>query len=320
MPAASLASFLKARRADCNARFAMARRRWPRLDGDDFTRFLTDQVPPLADALTKSAPGSEPAVLERAYELGLQLVGEKLAGPAAGSPAINALWTGVFPPLAGLVATAPRRLLGSLCNAAHQLSGTPDTRPDAWRAGLATLGPRCTDAEQLLALAALLAWRAGLAHLRTAALSGADALPAELALAALEAPPGTGWPEARDAHLDDPWFAYPAARLEARRIGAFRGFGGCFAVPPHVTRSGSHLLLLSGDEAWILVADAFGATFHRAAPEEIEQARPVTTGGRSGLLPAGHVMTSGVVIEKTVAVTSARSHAVWIGPARAIPQ
>ena len=83
-----------------------------------------------------------------------------------------------------------------------------------------------------------------------------------------------------------------------------------------MTRSGSHLLLLSGDEAWILVADAFGATFHRAAPEEIEQAASITTAGPSGLLPAGHVMTSAAVVDETVAVTSARCHAVWIGPAR----
>lgn len=323
MLAPPLADFLRSRRADCNARFAAARHRWPRLDAGDFSLFLRDQLSPLADALAAVSPAHVPIVLERAYDLGLQLVAEKLAGPSSLHADINRLWGDVFPPLAALIVTSPRRLLGSLSNAAHQLSVTPDTRSADWRARLVTLAPRCAQANELLVLAQLLAWRAGLAHYRGSALAAADSLPPALALDALEAPPGLSWPQVRDAHLANPWFGYDSghrpldATTLSRRLGTFRGFGGVFLSPPLVTRSGSQLLVLSGDEAWILVADAFGATLHRAAPDEVAAAEPPSASrAHSARLPAGHIPASTTTLAATTtyALTSAQSHSIWVGP------
>jgi hypothetical protein len=323
MLAPSLADFLRSRRTDCNARFAAARHRWPRLDAGDFSLFLRDQLSPLADALAATAPAHGPIVLERAYDLGLQLVAEKLAGPSALDADINRLWSDVFPSLAALIATSPRRLLGSLCNAAHQLSTTPDTRSDNWRARLVTLAPRCAHADELLILVQLLAWRAGLAHYRSSALSVADALPADLALEALDAPLGLDWPQVRDAHRQNAWFGYDShhrpidAAILHRRFGSFRGFGGPFLRPPLVTRCGSQLAVLSGDEAWILLADAFGATLHRASPEDVAASEPPTISrAHSACLPPGHTPSSTVTLGAvaTYALTSAQSHSVWVGP------
>lgn len=321
MLAPPLADFLRARRADCNARFDAARRHCPRLDAADFSLFLRDQMSPLAVALESLSPAHVPMVLDRAYDLGLQLVAEKIAGPSSITPTINSLWVEVFPSIAILIATAPRRVMGALSNAAHHLATTPGTRPEEWRTRLVTLAPRCSNADELLRVAQLLAWRAGFAHFRGPALAAADGLPPALALEALEAPAGLDWSDARDSHLNDPWFGYDAshrplapAALE-RRIGAFRGFGGIFLTPPRVTLSGSHILVLSGDESWILAADAFGATFHRAAPEEIAAAVPVSSAaGDFGRLPVGHALTSSVVIGRTCALTSGQSHSVWVGP------
>jgi hypothetical protein len=213
------------------------------------------------------------------------------------------------------IATAPRRILGSLSNAAHHLAATPDSRAEIWRNRLVELAPRCSNANELLSVAQLLAWRAGLAHFRAPALTAADALPPDLALEALGAPAGLNWSEVRDAHLTDPWFGYKLPATLDRRIGAFRGFGGLFVAPPQVTRSGSHLLVRSGDEAWILLADAFGATFHRATPEEIADAAPVSQSPHDfGYLPSGHVRTSVAILGTTCAVTSAQSHSIWVGP------
>lgn len=323
MLAPPLADFLRSRRADFNARFAAARHRWPRLDAGDFSLFLRDQLSPLANALVSAAPAHVPLVLERAYDVGLQLVAEKFAGPSAPHEDINCLWRDVFPPLAALIATSPRRLLGSLCNATHQLSATPDARSYAWRARIVTLAPRCTRPDELLILAQVLAWRAGLSHYRGSALAAADSLPPALALAALEAPPGLAWPQVRDAHLANPWFGYDSghrpldAATLSRRLGAFRGFGGAFLSPPLVTRSGSQLLVLSGDEAWILVADAFGATLHRAAPDEVAAAEPPSAShAHSARLPAGHTPASTTTLAATTtyALTSAQSHSIWVGP------
>jgi hypothetical protein len=313
MLAPPLADFLRSRRADCNARFAAARRHWPRLDAAEFSLFLRDQLSPLAAALD---PAHVHVVLDRAYDLGLQLVAEKIAGPSAITPAINLLWTEVFPAMAAHIAAAPRRILGSLSNAAHHLAVTSDSHAEIWRSRLAALAPRCSTADELLIVAQLLAWRAGLAHFRASALAAADALPPELAIDALDAPSGANWSEVRDAYLSNPWFGCDTRATHDRRVGAFRGFGGLFVTPPLVMRSGSHILVRSGDESWILVADSFGATLHRASPDEIADAVPVSPASRDfGRLPAGHNSTSAVILGSTYAVTSGQSHSIWVGPA-----
>ncbi|MFW5894271.1 MAG: hypothetical protein ACOCUY_03960, partial [Verrucomicrobiota bacterium] len=243
MLAPPLADFLRSRRASCNARFDAARRLRPHLDAGDFSLFLRDQLSPLAASLESRETS---AVLDQAYELGLQLVAEKHAGPAAVRPEINALWMTVFPSIAKHIATAPRRIMGSLSNAALHLTATPDMRPKIWRNRLVELGPRCANADQLLIVAQALAWRAGLSHFRVSALAAVDSLPPEFALETLEAPTGSNWPEVRDAHLSDPWFGYQLPRRQDLRIGAFRGFGGLFLTPPLVTQSGSQILVQSG--------------------------------------------------------------------------
>ena len=310
MLATPLADFLRLHRAACNARFAAARRLWPRLDAADFSLFLRDQFSPLAQSLD----GLEShAALTQAYELGLQLVAEKLAGPSAVTTEINALWVNVFPEIAAHIANAPRPILGSLSNAVHHLSSTPDTRLDQWRSRLLELAPRCKNADELLVTAQVLAWRAGLSHFRASSLTAADNLPPDLALELLEAPAGEHWPEVRDAHLSDPWFGYQPPVSTDRHIGMFRGFGGLFLTPPLVTRSGSQILVRSGDESWILVADAFGATFHRASPEEIHRAVSVSIPRDVSALPAGHNITSALILGNMYAVTSAQSHSIWVG-------
>jgi hypothetical protein len=303
MLAPSLADFLRVRRTDCNNRFAAAKRQSPRLDAADFSLFLRDQLSPLANALEAMAPDQTHAVLDRAYDAGLLLVAGKLAGPSAVNPAVNRLWTDVFPSLAPLVATAPRRVLGALSNAAHHLSGTSATPEEIWRNRIVTLSPLCPTADDLLIVVQLLSWRAGLAHFRTAAITAADSLPPELALEVLEAPTGLGWEDVRDEHLANPWRGYGHSATPGRYIGAFRGFGGLFLIPPLVMRSGQHLLVRSGDEAWILLADAFGATFHRATPAENKAAV---------LTQHGHE----VILGDTRAVASTQSHSIWVGPVR----
>ncbi len=304
MLAPALTEFLRARRTDCNARFAAARRRWPRLDAEDFAIFLRDQVSPLAEVLEADQSHQ---VLSHAYHVGLQLVAEKLAGPSAANPAINRVWNEVFPKMPELIAGSPRRVLVALGNAAYQIAATPDTTPDIWRKRLVDFIPKLANPDELLIMTQVLAWRAGLSHFRKSALSAADSLPSELALEALDAPPDSTWAAFRDAHSSDPWFGYDAhgwvldPGTPGHRIGAFRGFGGLFLTPPLVTTTGSEILVVSGGDAWILVADAFGATLHRAAPEEIGNAT--------------HFPANAANLDNTFVQTSPHSHAIRVGPA-----
>jgi hypothetical protein len=186
------------------------------------------------------------------------------------------------------VADAPERVLAALGNALHQIATTPGARPAEWTAAMAALAPRCADVGTFLALGQVAAWRAGMAHFRAGALAAADTLPPVLALAAVGSS-GNDWAAVRARLAADPWFdpggsSSPGLRIVAR-AGAFRGFGGLFVEPP----AGDHFLVRSGEECWLLTADAFGATFHRAT--EVERANP-----HPSAVPAG-VTARGAAVE-----------------------
>jgi hypothetical protein len=103
-------------------------------------------------------------------------------------------------------------------------------------------------------------------------------------------------------------------------VGAFEGFGGLFLTPPRVTARQDHLYVSSGGSAWLLTADAFGATFHRADAHECgtsSVALPAGVEMLGGAIMAGGArvslngeLTSAAATESTLAVTSALSHAV----------
>src|SRR5262249_1631555 len=114
-----------------------------------------------------------------------------------------------------------------------------------------------------------------------------------------------------------------APRIVAQ-AGAFRGFGGLFIEPPSVAATGSHFLARSGGECWLLTADAFGATFHRATVGEFEAASPesrmpvglhfdgsrVAIDGARFEFPAIGEFTSAAANSTTLAITSRFTHSV----------
>ncbi len=292
---AALASILRSGRAEFNARFAATRHVHPDLDAGAFAEFLQTAVDELIQAVEKTRPDRLGEVAQAAFDAALELVGQKLAGPGARHSSVEAGWRRVLPKVAPLVASAPGRIIPAVCNAAHQLAATPGARPDQWIGMMEQCGPQCADAVAFLKLGQVCAWRAGLAHFRQGAIAAAEALPEALVLVALGARPGCMWVEVRQRLLTDPWFDPAAAEAPAAfrltaQVGSFRGFGGLFAGPPAVACAEGDFLVRSGGECWRLVADAFGATFHRASASEFEAA------ATQGKLPSGlRVMGSCIV-------------------------
>jgi hypothetical protein len=189
------------------------------------------------------------------------------------------------------------------------------------------LASQCADSQSFLTLGHIVAWRAGMAHLRESALSAADSLPELLVREAIGAT-HIDWPTARCRMLADPWFdpANPVtpARIVAR-AGAFRGFGGLFTEPPLVAMVSEELYARDGNTCWLVKADAFGATFHRATPDEFGRASPqrafppgisvcgstVTVKGVNIELPGVIDDPSSVAASKwTLALTSPFTHAI----------
>jgi hypothetical protein len=270
-----------------------------------------------------------------AYGTGLELVGERLAGSDARPRVIETGWGQILPSVLPLLAISPFPVLSSVSNALHTLSGSPGARPAHWCQQLRELGPQCADVATFLKLGQVLAWRAGLAHFRQGALEAAQGLPATLAVAAVGGLPSATWPPLYEQLAKDPWFD-PAAQITpvpltaaprlhvATKVGAFRGFGGHFVEPPRVASTGEQLLVRSGDECWWLLADAFGATLHRATLNEFEAAQPrkalpenieltntkITRGAKSLANPAAGSTSSFAAAGRTLALTSPLSYRV----------
>jgi len=320
----ALASILRSGRADFNARFAAARRIHSDLDPGAFADFLRTAVDELARAVEKVRPDRLGEVTMAAYEAALELIGQKLAGPGARLASIEEGWRRILPKAASLVAAAPGRLIPAVCNAVHQIASTHGARPAQWIATMEKLGPECGDAEALLKLGQVVAWRAGLAHLRSGAIATADALPEPLALAAVGAKTGTSWASVREQLLANSWFD-PASGSSVARVvaqaGAFKGFGGLFIEPPIVASSSEHFLVQSDRECWLLTADIFGATFHRASVKEFAAKVPpglllkgsrVAFNGQSFELPTIGELTSAAANETTLALTSPLTHSITL--------
>jgi len=269
------AAVLRSGRAEFNHRFALAKHQYPSLNAADFNDFLANTVDPWLRAVLVVRPECGPDVVLAGYEAGLSLVGQRLVGAGAQSPAFAGLLQRLLVGCAGVSALAPQRLLFAAGNALHHLTQTPACYPEFWVSELERFAPFLRSFEQWLRVGQVLAWRSGLAHYRASALRSADTLPPELALPAVGAGPELPWPEIRARFERDPWFVpgRPEQGLRVvKEIGAFRGFGGLFAAPPRVLRCAESVLVASEGEAWWLLVDAFGATLQRASSEELRKA------------------------------------------------
>jgi hypothetical protein len=322
-----LSDVLRSGRADFNAQFAQAKRQLPELDAQAFAAFLHTTVDAWVTATSSVRPDRVPAVVLAAYEIGLELCGLGLAGPTARSPELELGLRKLLPALASTVAEDPLAALTAIANALHQLGSTPTARRDEWVDRMLELGPRSTSVGELLRVGQVLAWRSGLAHYRYGALAVAATLPEPLALASVGAPANARFSDVSTELGRDPWLVPGAPAAETRVVhvvGAFRGLSGSFARPPRLAWSGNELLCLSHGEAWVLAADAFGATFHRAGDDEIARARPqtalpsdiglgdgfVTHRGKRFDLPIPGKIVSTIATERTLGLTTSLSHAV----------
>lgn len=269
-----LTGLLANRRSLLNQHVAAARQRWPTLDTAAFSVFVAQTLDPLCVALAAADEAAMPAATEVAFELGLALVGQGLAGPAARLPWVDICWQQLAEPAARLIAAAPLETLGALSNAVVRMHEVPGVRVEAWLQRMRALAARCDSTVQLRSVGALCAWQAGMAHLRVAALAQADGLPPALASAALGIEEAD-WPAARK-QLDGARWWHPrgaAAISQGQTVGGFTGLGGPFATPPELRASDEGFIARSGERHFLLIADAFGGVVLPASAAEFAAAR-----------------------------------------------
>lgn len=317
MLSAPFAAFLEAERAALNQRVLDAQHSYPDFDAQSFGTFLVAAVDPL---LAAAPTGHVGEIGVAAYELALELTGQKLIAAHTRTAGLVRLWTVTAPGMMPLLAARPAQVLGMLSNAVIHLESQPGIHIAQWIDDVTALAPSITTIEQLAAVGQIAAWRAGMAHFRAGALAAADALPDSLAGAAVR---GEGpWSSVRERFASDPWWRPGPAQVRQRRVGSFAGFGGLFIVPPQVRPHGHGFVVQAGEQCFFLSADTFGAVLQPAPRAEFDTASASISGdwslsgttlsaGRSKMqleLPADGLSacSNGV----TIAVTSPYTHAI----------
>ncbi|HJQ27303.1 MAG TPA: hypothetical protein VKA60_25680 [Blastocatellia bacterium] len=329
-----LAEALKRGRDRFNTKFAYARRRFAALDTDAVKEHLRLIVAPIAEAVHASAADRVDEVIDALYDLSLELLGGGLLGRESRYPALGRAWREMLPRVPHLVAREPARLVSAITNAIYNLSKAATARPTFWLDTMTQLGTTCGDVQAFLEAGKVVAWRSGLAEYRDGALAACLSMDEAMARAAL------GLADAEETHVatiierlrQDRWLA-PAAAARATDaekrlrvvavVGAFRGFGGVFVEPPRVLLHEGEWLAYDREACWLVTADLFGATFHRAGQRPPAGDRPAQFDfklDRSGhVMKATHAATfaqladasSSAATDTTLAVTLPRSHSIY---------
>jgi len=331
----ALAGALERGRERFNAKFAEVRAAGRRVDARELRTHLAEVVAPIVESVSVFAPEKVDSTTVALFDLSLELLSRELLG--RGGP-IDQAWRRLLPRVPGAIASAPRRVIGAMSNAIHNLTQTQGTRPDFWLDEMTASGSLFRTGDEILSVGQVIAWRSGMAHLRRTALDVVASLRPELATAAL------GVDYQADVHaiverlLTDPWadpvavaqrsLTHPELRIRAR-VGAFRGFGGIFHTPPTVVLVDGQFLVGDDESTWVLWVDRFGATFTRTGlvepGKEIYDPDPELRLTDSGTVHAGGNMvrleelagaSSWASDGDTLVVTLPYSHAVRVVSAR----
>jgi hypothetical protein len=287
MVSASLASALAARRHVFNQRVQETRHRMPGFDTSAFAAFVANEINGVCAAVDAIDSASTGSVVEAAFDIGLELVGQGLAGPSARLPWVNLAWQRLSSPAARLIAASPTDALGAMTNAVVRMGSVPGVRVEEWIGTMEALVSRSDTLDSLRSLGAVCAWRAGMAHLRQAALEHADRLDADLASAAVGSP-RQPWTSLRECLRAERWWnpAQEQRDLQGRTVGGFSGFGGPFAAPPEVRVRGHDFMVESAGRHFLVIADGAGAVILPASSGEFAEA--TSTGARQvELTPRG---------------------------------
>lgn len=331
------AGVLERHRPRFNAAFAGARRSLRGLDSASFSDHLIHRTAPLVERVAASSKtdttDAVDAVSIALYDLSLELFVKGILGGPDRYPTASRAWTDLFPAIAGFIATAPRRTPAAVVNALCNLSAEKGVDADRWLDAMTALARLCPDGETFLRAGQVAAWRWGMAHYREGALPLCHDLPTTVVAAILDLPEGSdaAYVKAVLAHLSaDPW--YDPAILPDRQhktlarvggVGGFRGFGGVFLNPPRAMTGPDGRIYLSDSEAtFVLHADRFGATLHRAgaakakptnnSPFSIDAEGKVRRNGASRKFPQLAGAGSFAAAEHTLAVCLNLSHHVHI--------
>jgi DNA-binding transcriptional ArsR family regulator len=331
--------FLRENRLDINERVAREVRRSSQVRPDDVLAFIRCDLEPVLEAVATFNEASISTVANTAFDLAFDAIGRRLLGPRAIHPGVIQLWR-ALPQLGQHLADDPESLVSDLHRAAIFLAAHPNLRNAHWASQLGRIGSRCASPNDVRKVGQVLAWTQGLPQYRHSATAIADQLPADIALACVEAATGLSWDVVRDHLRADRWFRPDGTSLTdhglVETVGSFSGFDGHFPHPPLVAIDGTSLITWAPPPqptigvgtsdaltvpVWHLLADAYGSAFIRskAQPQIVTVALPPNCTLDAGILSvnseridlrATGAVTSVAVLGRTLALTTQRSFRV----------
>lgn len=337
-----LESALNKKQSFFNSQFHLARRTKPKLDGELFKHHLRNTIAPIVEAVHAVRPDRVDDVVEVLFMLSLDLMGGDLLGPSSRYDAIQESWDKLLPAVAHLIAPEPRLMVSAITNAIYNIAITDGGNHELWINNMIQISKLSDDVQTMLEAGKVVAWRCGLAHYRQGALESLLKLPSKMALAALgiSADNSESVAVLHDRLCKDPWFRPGPATTSidqrsleiAGRVGAFRGFGGMFRLPPKVFRQDERFHVTDGEECWVLCADIFGTTLQRTNLNDAFKQVAITSGDnetaakRFAIEPNGTVtcgsqsarfaelagVASHAANDTTLALTKSLSHAVYL--------
>ncbi len=304
-----LAAALAAHRDRFNAEVAAAQRSFVDFDVAALVRQIRGPLDEVVAACERVAPGSGARVLAGLFEPVVELVGHRRLAGGTHDELMARL-----PSLARALVTDPRLVFGSLANAIVHLDRYGVGAAE-WLGRVERAAASC-DATTTLRAGQVAAWALGLSHFRSSALAVAATLSGAALGAALGAPEDLPVVETVRQLQEDRWWrpdqGTPDRPALMHRAGGFRGFGGPFLVPPRAATRDGRIVIGSGDEAWTLHADAWGATLTRT-----EAGGLASTPAQAVFAPSGIRPLTAAAVPDLAAVTVADSyHVLVLAPRR----
>lgn len=336
MISSEFSSVLKSGRTDFNNRFALARRIYASLRAEEFSSFLETAVDPLVRLVATIDKNRISTVAYAAYDIALALVGQNLAGPGSKYQFIEEGWEKILHPAVKHVVHDPEKVITCVSNALYNIAATQGADLSMWQETLGMFSTITDDIDTFLKIGQILSWKAGLAHYRNGSLILLDTLPEKMSRSIMRINDNKSWIQIREQLGQDPWFnpsdtdetikAKESGFRITARVGEFRGFGGLFIEPPLVATIGEEILVKSGTECWLLMADIFGATFHRVEVSEFDKAAQKTSMLSDIKINGTKIRFKGEIIDikhlgsissaarnnHTLALTSPLSHSVFL--------
>lgn len=305
MPHPAFLSALEADRAELNQRFKLCSLQGTPLDAQAFQEHLSSRVEPIVAAVAERFPERTRLATRELFQVSLELFRAGYWNTESRLPELSRLWQDVLPKLATHIAREPERVSGSLSNALVNLANHP-VRLDQWLNELAAMGALCESVSQLLEVNGIVAWRAGMALLRTSSLKSLQRLPESLAIATLQcshaAVVGSRWQAMLERLANDRWYdpshaadgSEPRAVIrEHARVADYRGLGGSLMDLPTVFLHAGQLHVTDRTHTYRIEADCFGCILQ--ATQDIQ-----------GIVPAGKLANL-----RTDPSIDAEGHVTW---------